>query len=63
MLSTIKENPTIEVNYQEILQKCLSGRVPPELKELYKAPFRDYVDWLRFPIWARPSITEGCHEG
>jgi hypothetical protein len=43
------------------------GRGQPPPRELYKAPYRDQVDWLRFPAWARPSdpeATEGCvHEG
>ncbi len=38
---------------------------PP--RELYDVKFREQIDWLRFPSWARPSDPEaytGCsHEG
>ena len=53
-----------EIDYRPILQTTLEGRVPPELKELYKFPVRNHVDWTLFPSWARPDVeTEGCHEG
>jgi hypothetical protein len=41
------------------------GLAPP--KEIYDAPYRDLIDWSRFPDWARPSdpeLFQGCvHEG
>lgn len=45
------------------LEECINGRVPEELKILYQAPYRDMVQWSKFPIWARPDMVEGCHEG
>jgi hypothetical protein len=50
---------------QQALDLAAGGQVPP--KEIYAAPFRDRIDWLRFPAWARPSDPEmfqDCtHEG
>jgi hypothetical protein len=41
------------------------GRAPP--REIYEVPYRDRVDWSRFPEWARPSDPEmfqdSGHEG
>lgn len=41
------------------------GLMPP--KEIYASPYRDRIDWLLFPAWARPSdpeLFQDCgHEG
>jgi hypothetical protein len=46
-------------------ERVKQGLAPP--KEIYGTPFRDRIDWSRFPEWARPSdpeVFEGCgHEG
>jgi hypothetical protein len=47
------------------LARIKKGLAPP--REIYLAPYRDQVDWTKFPDWARPSdpeLFEGCgHEG
>jgi hypothetical protein len=47
------------------LDRARKGLPPP--RELYDVKYRDRIDWLRFPAWARPSDPEvytGCgHEG
>jgi hypothetical protein len=47
------------------LERVRKGLPPP--RELYDVKYREQVDWLRFPAWARPSDPEafvGCgHEG
>ena len=47
------------------LDRVGMGKPPP--RELYDVKFRDRIDWLRFPLWARPSDPKayvGCgHEG
>ena len=39
----------------------------PPSREVYDVKYRGRIDWLRFPLWARPSDPEaytGCgHEG
>ena len=46
-------------------ERVKQGFAPP--KEIYETPYRDRIDWSRFPEWARPSdpeVFEGCgHEG
>lgn len=41
------------------------GYAPP--REIYRAHFRDRIDWMRFPAWARPVdpeiFNDCCHEG
>lgn len=52
------------MDYKKVLEECLKGKVPPELKELYKAPIRETIPWDLFPNWARPdAIFELGHEG
>jgi hypothetical protein len=47
------------------LDRVRKGLPPP--RELYDVKYREQIDWLRFPAWARPSDPEvytGCgHEG
>jgi hypothetical protein len=47
------------------LDRARKGLPPP--RELYDVKYRERIDWLRFPAWARPSDPEvytGCgHEG
>ena len=47
------------------LDRVGEGMPPP--RELYDVKYREQVDWLLFPEWARPSDPEaftGCgHEG
>jgi hypothetical protein len=46
-------------------ERMRRGLPPP--RDIYKAPYRDRIDWSQFPDWARPSdpdLYEGCaHEG
>jgi hypothetical protein len=46
-------------------ERMRKGLAPP--REVYQAPYRNLVDWSRFPDWARPSdpeMFEGSgHEG
>jgi hypothetical protein len=54
----------LPVDINKVLEKCINGSFPEELKILYQAPYRDSVSWSEFPYWARPDLdTEGCHEG
>jgi hypothetical protein len=47
------------------LDRARKGLPPP--REVYDVKYREQIDWLRFPAWARPSDPEvftGCgHEG
>ena len=47
------------------LDRVWMGKPPP--REVYDVKYRGEIDWLRFPLWARPSDPEaytGCgHEG
>jgi hypothetical protein len=47
------------------LDRVGMGEPPP--REVYDVKYRDRIDWLRFPLWARPSdpdVYTGCgHEG
>jgi hypothetical protein len=46
-------------------ERVRQGLAPP--REIYHAPYRERIDWSRFPEWVRPSDPEmfqGCaHEG
>lgn len=46
-------------------ERLRKGLAPPP--EIYRAPYRDRIDWAQFPDWARPSDPElfgECpHEG
>jgi hypothetical protein len=46
-------------------ERMRQGLAPP--REVYQAPYRNLIDWSRFPDWARPSdpeMFEGSgHEG
>lgn len=56
----------VELNkiYEKALEECMNGRFDPNLRILYNSPYRNKVDWIRFPAWAIPNAeTEGCHEG
>lgn len=54
----------LEHIYEKALEECNKGKVPEELKILYNSPYRNQIDWSRFPFWAIPNAeTEGCHEG
>ena len=47
------------------LHRVRRGFAPPA--EIYRAEYRNQVDWSQFPLWARsldPDIYTGCcHEG
>jgi hypothetical protein len=47
------------------LERSRKGLAPP--RELYGVPYRDRVDWSKFPDWARPINPEvfqdSGHEG
>ncbi len=47
------------------LHRVRRGFAPPA--EIYRAEYRNQVDWSQFPLWARsldPDIfAGGCHEG
>ena len=46
-------------------ERMAKGLAPP--REIYDIPYRDQIEWSKFPEWARPidpEIFEGCcHEG
>jgi hypothetical protein len=46
-------------------ERIKRGLAPP--REVYQTPYRDRIDWSRFPDWARPTdpeLFEGAgHEG
>jgi len=46
-------------------ERVSQGLAPP--KEIYKAPYRDQINWAKFPEWAKPTdpeMFEGSgHEG
>ena len=55
---------SLQTLLERALQGCYKGMVTPELKTLYKAPYRNQIDWVLFPAWARIDLhTEGGHEG
>jgi hypothetical protein len=49
----------------QALECARCGRALP--REVYRVPYRDRIDWSRFPGWARPidpEVFEGSgHEG
>lgn len=50
--------------YDAVLEACVNGHFHQDLKILYQMPYRNKVDWSRFPLWAVPNLEiEGCHEG
>ncbi len=55
----------LEALVRRALDQVGMGKPPP--RELYDVRYREQIDWLRFPLWARPSDPEaftGCgHEG
>ena len=50
---------------QVALDRARQGLVPP--REIYAAPYRNRIDWTRFPEWAKPSdpelFADLAHEG
>jgi hypothetical protein len=46
-------------------ERVRQGLAPPN--EIYEVPYRDRIDWSRFPEWARPTdpeVFQNCgHEG
>jgi hypothetical protein len=58
-----------EVDFQKLealaIENVQKGFAPP--KEIYSVPYRNRMDWSRFPPWARPidpEVFEGSgHEG
>ena len=47
------------------IERVGRGLAPPA--KIYDAPYRERIDWTRFPDWARPSDPEmfngNPHEG
>ena len=60
--SSLNDLPRLEAL---AFEQARQGHALP--KEIYQAPYRDRVDWTRFPDWARPvdpELFEQCgHEG
>lgn len=51
------------VNIDEAKRTTNKGYRCAALTSLYELPLRDLVNWLEFPIWARPNCDiEGGHE-
>ena len=50
---------------RQAAERVRQGFAPP--KEIYELPYRDRIDWSKFPDWARPTdpeLFQGCaHEG
>jgi len=46
-------------------ERVQQGLTPP--KEIYSVPYRNRIDWAKFPSWARPTDPEifagAAHEG
>ena len=56
--------PKIKEVYEKALEACNNGLFDQNMKLLYQMPYRNKIDWTRFPLWAIPNAeTEGCHEG
>jgi hypothetical protein len=61
--------PDLSAPVEELVQRARNrlakGLAPPP--EIYRAPYRERIDWSKFPEWAKPSdpeVYEGCgHEG
>jgi hypothetical protein len=59
----------IEISGESLIrfaeQRIRQGLAPPP--EIYRVEYRQRIDWLKFPDWARPvdpQVFEGCcHEG
>ncbi len=50
--------------HDRCLEACLNGMFHQDLRILYQAHYRSYIDWSKFPWWAVPNAEiEGCHEG
>jgi len=64
---TAAELANAEVKKLERLaaERVSQGLAPP--REVYQVPYRNQIDWARFPLWARPNdpeLFEGAgHEG
>lgn len=47
------------------VERIGKGLAPP--REIYQTPYRNQIDWSRFPDWARPTDPEmfegSSHEG
>jgi|SRR6516165_8868906 hypothetical protein len=60
-----ERNETFRSLEDHAAERAQRGFAPP--REIYDSPCRDFVDWTRFPTWARPSdpeLFDGCvHEG
>jgi hypothetical protein len=50
---------------RQAVERISRGLAPP--KQIYDAPYRDLIDWSRYPDWAWPSDPElfqgSVHEG
>jgi hypothetical protein len=50
---------------RQALERLRKGLAPPS--QIYDVRYRNRIDWLAFPAWARPNdpdLYEGCgHEG
>jgi hypothetical protein len=62
VVQTVDKLPALE---RQAFRRARQGLAPP--KEIYEAPYRDRIDWSKFPEWARPTDPDlflGCgHEG
>ncbi len=60
--TTQKDKESLEKLARERVKE---GLAPPP--EIYLSPTREQIDWLQFPLWARPSDPElfegSAHEG
>jgi hypothetical protein len=60
-------SPALELEKLENLafERVSKGLAPP--REIYQVPYRNKIDWGRFPDWAKPSDPElfegSSHEG
>jgi hypothetical protein len=70
--SPVEQNASVQHprdNVQKLealaLEHVQKGLAPP--KEIYSVPYRNQIDWAKFPAWARPidpEMFEGAgHEG
>jgi hypothetical protein len=64
-----RETMSQNVNRFQVLERQAAERIrqglaPP--KEIYETPYRERIDWSKFPEWAKPGdpeVFEGAHEG
>ncbi len=64
-----QEKPALPDDLAQLEQlaaaRISQGFAPP--REIYQLPYRNRIDWARFPEWARPSDPElfegSAHEG